>query len=73
MLIDDSIRKRRPEDGPPPAETPAFTEAELIAIDVSYADLKAHGYLHRIEADRALAIQIERQGAANFTSTGLWG
>lgn len=71
--MDESIRPRKPSDPPPVDQAPQLTEAQRIAIDVSYADLKAHGYLHRIEADRALQLQIERQGEANFTSTGLWG
>lgn len=70
--MDDSIRPRKPTDPPPVDQAPQLTEAQRIAIDVSYADLKAHGYLHRIEADRALAMQIDRQGAAHYTSTGLW-
>lgn len=69
MLIDDSIRKRRPEDGPPPAETPAFTEAQRIAADLAYNEFKNTGALQRAEADRALRLQIERQG--NYTTTGL--
>lgn len=71
--MDAPIRRRLPTDPPPEQGGSALTEAQRIAIDVSYADLKAHGYLHRIEADRALAMQIDRQSAAHFTNTGLWG
>ncbi len=71
--MDESIRPRKPTDPPPVDQATQLTEAQRLAMDVSYADLKAHGYLHRIEANRALALQIDRQGAANFTTTGIRG
>lgn len=65
--MDESIRPRKPTD-PPPGD-----EAQRIAADLAYSRFKASGSLRRAEADRALRLQIERQGAANFTTTGLWG
>lgn len=61
--MDQSIRPRKPND-PPPGD-----EAQRIAADLAYNQLKNTGGLQRAEADRALQLQIERQG--KYTTTGL--
>lgn len=55
-----------------PQAIPDAEEAARIAIDMAYHRAKTTGALQRAEADRALAMQIDRQSAAHFTSTGLW-
>lgn len=71
--MDDSIRPRKPTDLPPVDQAPQLTEDRLIAIDLAYHELKVSGGLQRAETDRGLRLQIERQGAAHFTNTGLCG
>ena len=66
------VRKAAEAGATDEAARAAAVESRAIASDLAYNRLKNTGGLQRAEADRALAMQIDRQGAANFTTTGLW-
>lgn len=57
--MDDSIRPRRPNDPPPPEqEGPCeFTDAQALAADRSYHELKISGRLAAANDARADALQ----------------
>ncbi len=72
MTAFDAIVVRKATDAGATAEAAraAAVESRAIAADLAYNRLKNNGGLQRAEANRALRLQIERQG--NYTTTGLW-